>query len=181
MLLTAEEYSQLQDPPGQISELVRGVIVYMPPPSFWHGKLCARIVVLLAMYVDPRNLGSVTSNDSGVVTERDPDSVRGADVAYFSYTRLPANVEVEVYPRTAPELAVEVRSPSERWSELHAKVAEYLAAGVIVVAIVDRDTRTVSLYYANKPSVTLLEHDSLTLSEIFEDFSVPVARIFEGV
>jgi Uma2 family endonuclease len=87
-LLTAEEYAQL---PGleRHHELVRGEIVFMNLPSFQHGKICAKMARTIGYYVDLHDLGHVLSNDSGVVTRRDPDTVRRADVAYYSYRAVP--------------------------------------------------------------------------------------------
>ncbi len=178
-LLTAEEYARLPEEQDRPSELVRGVIVRMNPPRFRHGELSSNFAGLLRDYVRPRKLGRVVTNDSGVITERDPDTVRGPDVAYFSYARLSREVEVELYPPVLPELAVEVRSPSDRWAEVHRKVAEYLAAGVLVVCVVDDDSRTISLFYGDKPLATLHTGDQLTLPEIFSGFSVAVADVFE--
>src|SRR5258707_14195736 len=85
--LTAEEYALLDN--GQPTELVRGRIVPMNPPYPWHGYVCSKLSRILGNYVEEHDLGRVMSNDSGVVTERGPDTVRGADVAFYSYDRLP--------------------------------------------------------------------------------------------
>src|SRR5438105_2756580 len=87
-LLTAEDYLLLPDS-GLPNELVRGRIVTMNPPTPFHGYVCANTAGILREFVQPRDLGRVMTNDSGVVTERGPDTVRGADVAFYSYQRLP--------------------------------------------------------------------------------------------
>src|SRR6478609_7246048 len=87
-LLTAEEFGRRPDP-GYPEELVQGRIIAMPPPDRRHGQVCGQAYYLLRQHVDERDLGHVLSNDSGIITERDPDTVRGADVAYHSYARLP--------------------------------------------------------------------------------------------
>lgn len=83
-LLTAEEYAQLPGN-GVPTELVRGKVVCLNIPSSRHGWLCMRVGKLLANYVDHRELGRVFCNDAGMITERDPDTVRGPDVSFFSY------------------------------------------------------------------------------------------------
>src|SRR6266566_9086075 len=86
-LITAEEFlAQPYD--GRRTELVRGKVVEMPPTNFLHGIICVRVAAILWDYVKTRDLGWVTCNDSGVITQRDPDSVRGPDSAYFSYQRV---------------------------------------------------------------------------------------------
>ena len=88
-LLTAKEFWLLPDD-GQLTELVRGRIVTMNMPGFRHGEICGTIVGILREHTRPRKLGRAVCNDSGVQTEHDPDTVRGADVAYYSFARLPA-------------------------------------------------------------------------------------------
>src|SRR5262245_66308871 len=90
-LLTAEEFALLPAPPdGSKQELVRGVIVTMPPPGFRHGLRQVRVASLLDHYALSTRRGRVTV-ETGVITERDPDSVRGPDVSLWSFERLPAD------------------------------------------------------------------------------------------
>jgi Uma2 family endonuclease len=178
-LLTAEEFARLPEERDRHSELVRGVIVRVTPPRFRHGYVASNFGFALQQFTRPRELGWVVCNDSGVITERDPDTVRGPDIAYFSYQRLPRDAEVDLYPPVLPDLAVEIKSPRDRWADIHAKVAEYLAAGVTVVCVVDYELRTVSLFYVDKPSITLNENDNLTLPEVLPGFCIPVRQLFE--
>src|SRR6266516_3050406 len=87
-LCTAEEYARLPDR-GVPTELVRGRVVTtnVPPPR--HGQVCSKIDRLVGNHADEHGLGHVVVNDSAVVTERGPDTVRGADVAFYSYARVP--------------------------------------------------------------------------------------------
>src|SRR4051812_27124683 len=87
-LLTAEQFADRPDP-GYPEELVRGRIVRMPPPRPRHGATCGNAYYVLRMFVDQNDLGRVFCNDTGVITERGPDTVRGADVAFYSYDRVP--------------------------------------------------------------------------------------------
>ena len=86
-LLTAEQFSSLPSG-GMIQELVRGKVIEMPPPGFPHGKVCRRVSRLVGDYVEDNDLGHVLTNDSGVITERGPDTVRGPDVAIYLYDRV---------------------------------------------------------------------------------------------
>lgn len=87
-LLTVDEYSRLPDD-GRKTELVRGRIVEVPPTYPYHGYVCGNVFRYVDQFVRERALGRVITNDTGVITERDPDTLRGADVAYYSYERLP--------------------------------------------------------------------------------------------
>jgi len=178
LLLTAEEYWQMPEN-GQPTELVRGRVVAMNMPAPRHGYFCSKIDRILGNFVDERDLGRVVSNDSAVVTERSPDSVRGADIAYYSFARLPKGPFPEGYLSVSPEIVFEVRSPSDRWKEILAKVAEYLNAGVLVVGVHDEQTQTITLYRQDELPRVLRTADELTLPELHADFRVPVARFFE--
>lgn len=178
LLLTAEEYSALPDD-GRQTELVRGRIVEMPPTNFRHGVVCNRIGRVIGNYVEERKLGWVVSNDAGVITRRDPDTVRGPDIAYFSYSRIPQDASPQGYPAVAPELVFEVRSPSDRWQAITAKAGEYLTAGVLVVCVLDPETQSVGIYTANDFPLRKTAEEELTLPDVFPDFRVPVRRFFE--
>ncbi|MDR3637015.1 MAG: Uma2 family endonuclease [Isosphaeraceae bacterium] len=177
-LLTAEEYCQRPDS-GYPEELVRGRVVRFGQPSRRHGQICVTISYILRSYVKPRDLGHVLSNDSGVITERNPDTVRGADVAFYSYARLakgplPATCGPEV-----PELIFEVLSPSDRWPKVLAKVAEYLEAGVSFVVVLDDERRSAQVFGADRTSRILSADDELTFPEILGDFRVAVRQFFD--
>jgi Uma2 family endonuclease len=176
-LLTAEEYSELPDP-GYPTELVRGRIVRMNVPAFQHGKFCGRISVTFGRYVDDHDLGHVLTNDSGVITDRSPDTVRGPDVSFYSYSRVPKDADVRGYPAVAPEVVFEVRSPGDRWPKLIEKVGEYLNAGVLAVYVVDPHAETVTMFDADQPAKTLGAEDELTFPEPLAGFRLPVRSLF---
>jgi Uma2 family endonuclease len=177
-LLTAEEFGDRPDP-GYPEELVRGRILRMPPPKPRHGEVCNRIGRLLGNFVEERDLGRVLNNDSGVITERGPDTVRGAGVAYYSYGRVPKGPLPNQYLDVAPELIVEVLSPSDRGADVFAKVAEYLRAGVSFVLLLDDNRHVAQLFDADGGTRTLGPEDDLTIPELLPDFRAKVARIFE--
>src|SRR5262245_30633177 len=104
-LLTAEEFAERPDP-GYPEELVRGRIVPMTIPKPRHGEVCGRAVRILGNFVEDRGLGRVLSNDTGVITERGPDTVRGADVCYYSYAQVPRGPLPDRYLDTPPDLVV---------------------------------------------------------------------------
>ncbi len=178
-LMTAEEYAALPEYHGYPTELVKGSLITMVPPMPRHGQICSQIIYLLRRYLDDHPMGIVLSNDSGVITERDPDTVRGADIAFYSYQRVPKGPLPNGLLVVAPELVFEVRSPNERWSKLHEKVAEYLNVGVQVVCVVEDDSRSVHIFCADLEPQVLNAADEFTLSGILGDFRVKVERFFE--
>jgi Uma2 family endonuclease len=177
-LLTADEYWLLPDN-GEPSELVRGRIVPMNVPYPRHGEICANVVHLLKLFLDNSPLGHIVSNDSGVVTERGPDTVRGADVAYYSFARAPQGPLPRGYLTAVPELIFEVRSSGDRWVEILAKVTEYLKAGVCVVGVLDEQTHTLTLYRADEAPQELRADDEFTLPDLLPGFRIVVRRFFE--
>jgi Uma2 family endonuclease len=177
-LFTAEEYLRLPEN-RRPTELVRGRIVTMNVPNFRHGKLCNRIGRLLGNYAEEHDLGNALNNDAGVVTERGPDTVRGPDVSFYSFARIPKGAEPAGYPDVVPEVAVEVRSPADRWAKVLAKVSEYLNAGVDSVYVVDAQSQSVFVYTAEQPSTTLSGDDALTFPPPLEGLRIAVRRLFE--
>lgn len=176
-LLTAEQYAALPDD-GRLTELVRGKVVEMPSPTPSHGFVCLNVGSAVRDFVRARDLGRVVSNDSGVQTERGPDTVRGPDVAFYSYGRVPRGPLPEGY-WPAPELVFEVKSPSDRWAVITAKVGEYLTSGVVVVCAVDPKTRSVAVYFGDELPRRLTAEEELALPEVLPGFSVLVRQFFE--
>lgn len=177
-LLTAEEFGRRPDP-GYPEELVQGRIITMPPPTPRHGQVCTKVIRLLDRYVDEHDLGHVLSNDSGVITERDPDTVRGADVCFYSYARLPKGPIPGGYFAFPPNLVIEVCSRDDRWREILTKVNEYLEVGVTAVIVLDPEPRTAHIFHADRAPRQLGPDDELTLPDLLGDFRVKLARFFE--
>jgi Uma2 family endonuclease len=176
-LLTAEQFRLLPSD-GQLRELVRGRIVPMNVPAPRHGYICGNVIGILREFVIQNDLGRMIANDAGVLTERDPDTVRGADVAYYSYLRVPKGPMPEGYLSVAPELVFEVRSPTDRWKNVLAKVAEYLNAGVAVVCVLDSMTESAHLYFEDQPTQILQADQELLLPDHLPGFRVPIRRLF---
>jgi Uma2 family endonuclease len=178
-LITAEEFFRMPAPPdGSKQELVKGVVVTMAPPSFQHGQIQLTIGALLRQHVRPARLGRVTV-ETGLVTERDPDTVRGPDVAYWSAARLPLDQTPEVYPDVAAELCVEVLSPSNTVRGMNAKIREYFVRGVSMVWIIDPDERTATVYRRPGEGRVLWEDATITGEDVLPDLSCRVSDFFE--
>jgi Uma2 family endonuclease len=178
-LLTVEEYAQMPDD-GRRTELVRGRIIELPPPNYLHGLTCVAVVIAMGHWLAQRKLGRIVSNDSGIVTKRNPDILRGADVAYYSYARIALGANPGQYPDVPPEIVIEVRSPSDRWKDIHEKVAEYLAVGVSIVCVIDPELRKAWLYFPDQPDRIVEPDEDLTFPECLADFSVPMSSLFES-
>src|SRR4051794_23662459 len=131
-LMTAEEFCDFVHRPENDNrwfELVRGEVIELPPPLKPHGRICARVVYFVEDFLVRRGFGYATSNDAGVVLQREPDIVRGPDVAVYE----DATSWDELHPKygeVPPRLAIEVVSPNDKPGKLTEKVADYLACGV---------------------------------------------------
>jgi Uma2 family endonuclease len=176
-LLTAGEFSRMPDP-GHPQELVRGVVVDMPPPRIRHGEVCVNIGYELKAYCRSKNLGRVFGNDAGIITERKPDTVRGADVGFVSYEKVPAGPAID-YLDVPPDALFEVLSPSNRRVDVHRKIAEYLQMGVAAVYVVDADLQRIQCYYLEHPEEILTTADELVGIGALAGWRVPVSRFFE--
>jgi Uma2 family endonuclease len=174
--MTAEELWCLA--PTEPGELVKGRFIEMSPTGYPHGAVEARLARLLGNFVDDKKLGIVISGEAGIITQRNPDTVRGADIAYISQARL-TKAKAEGYLDVPPELVVEVVSPSDRWSDINERVDEYLACGVDEVWIVDPRTRRVTCYQATAAVRTYQHDDTLGVPAILPGLLLPIADLFE--
>ena len=177
-LLTADEYARLPAPAdGSQTELVKGEVVVMSPPSFIHGWVQNQFGFALETYARATKSGRVTV-ESGMLTEDGPDTVRGPDVAFWSFARLPLNQTPVVFANVAPDLAVEVVSPSNSRKDIAKKVREYFAAGGPMVWVVDPDERTVTVYRKPGDGKVLWDDATLTGDDVLPGFSCAVSDFF---
>lgn len=177
--MTAEEFFLTEEFEDGKYELVRGEIEFMPPPGFRHGEVQGNIAFIIKLFLKSHRLGRLVT-ESGAITERDPDSVRGPDVSFYSAARLPFGVEVVAYHDLPPDLCVEVRSPSDTKSGLRAKAHEYLAGGVKLVWVVDPEDHSVTVYDSKLKSTVLEAEATLTADAVLPGFSCTVADFFNG-
>ena len=176
-LLTEQDLTRLPDD-GFRHELQAGLLLAEPRPFLLHAQLQARMIVLLDGFVRTRGLGQVLG-DGGFLLASNPDTVRGPDVAFVTRERWSAVTDRGRFFRGAPDLAVEIVSPSNRPGEIHAKVADYLAAGARLVWIVDPKRRTVTVHETLLAPRRLGARDVLNGGDVLPGFSSPVEAVFE--
>jgi Uma2 family endonuclease len=174
-LVTAEELFDCPD--AKYLELVRGVPRVCEPPGGVHGRLAARLAARLVEHVERLGLGTVLV-EGGYVLQRAPDTVRGPDISFIGVARMaPERIPVQFIPG-APDLAVEILSPDDRWSEIEEKVADYLAGGVRQVWLVDPRERRVTVRYPGRPPRTLATDGVLDGEGVVPGFSLPLEDLF---
>jgi Uma2 family endonuclease len=176
--LTAEEFMWREDFDGPVG-LIEGTVIEMPPPSAHHGVVCLNLASLLKVHALQHGLGHVFSNDGSVITERGPDTVRGADIGFVSYEKIPQGQFPKQALRVPPDLVVEVRFPSGRWRDITKRVLEYLDAGVTVVCVLDPTTETGRIYRSDRQEEQLKNGDLVRFDDVLPGFSVPLKQLFE--
>ena len=159
-------------------ELIDGVIVPMPPASDWPTSVTAAITAMLWHHVHSRRLGRVYSAEAGFVLFPDRDTVLAPDVAFVRTERMPQGEARWHFPRLAPDLAVEVLSPSDRAADMQAKVAMYQEAGVPLIWVVDPQAQTVTVSALGQEPRVLAAADTLDGGEVLPEFQVAVAELF---
>jgi Uma2 family endonuclease len=178
--MTAEEFFDLVHRPENSNkwfELVRGQVIELPPPQKIHGFVSANSVLILGNYNHQRRKGYVTGNDSGVILERDPDTVRGPDAALYEDADRFEDLHPK-YGEVPPRLAVEVLSPSDRADRITRKIMDYLNNGVDMVWLIDPENRTITVYRPDKGPRLLEENEELTGNDVLPGFRCLVADFF---
>jgi len=149
----------------------------MTPAGFDHGRIVARIGARLTNFVEQHGLGVVTGAETGFQLARDPDTVRAPDVAFVRAERVPPGATPGFF-QGAPDLAVEVVSPSDRAGELLQKIHDWLDAGCRAVWVVDPASGTISVYRGQGDTVIRKSADELSGDDILPGFKLSVAEIF---
>ena len=176
-LLTAEQFAELSEEGPYRLELKRGRLVREPRPGMPHGMMVVELGSYLHTFVKTHKLGRVLA-DTGTIVERDPDTVRGPDLAFISQARLTA-YPTEVFLGIAPELCVEILSPSNRPKEIREKVGEYFAAGARLVWVVDQKRERVTVYRSLADMRILTKTEQLEGGDVLPGFQLPLEQLFD--
>ena len=159
-----------------LSELVRGFVVREPRPGRAHGRVQA--AVASALHGWGKKLGADVTTESGYILSDEPATLRGPDVAVVVEPRA-GGAGPSTWTRGAPDVAVEVLSPSDTSSAIHQQTLDYLEAGSYLVWIVDPGARTVTVYRPDGSARMLREHETLDGEQVLPGFAVPLSELFE--
>ena len=159
-------------------ELVRGELHEVTPPGGEHGEVACNAAYLVKHHVKKNKLGKVLV-ESGFYIERNPDTVRGPDVAFYSLATLPASGLPKTFVTFSPDLAIEIVSPNDSSEDVEEKVQEYLKAGVKRVWAVHPRTRSVYVYGPGATVRILHENDDLTGEDVLPGFQCKVHELFD--
>lgn len=176
--LTAREF-EAQSADVDFCELERGEVVQLTAGGWDHSRICFRIARILGDWAEPGRHGRVLVGEAGIITQNNPDTVRGVDVAYYSYRRLPRGQEPQGFVTVVPTLAVEVVGKGQGWGKMVEKAGEYLAMGADRVWIINPGARTVHVFRPDAEPQRFGEADTLADEAVLPGFSCGVAAIFE--
>ena len=155
-------------------EYAKGKLIPMAPPTMEHGEISMSLSLLLGVYIHENGLGRLYSTDTEFkLGER----LVKPDIAFVSTARLPENRR-QVSP-VAPDLAVEVVSPTDIQYRVIEKAFAYLDAGTGLVWVIEPVAKTVTVYRSQTDIKTLTSEDTLTGEDVVEGFSCQVAQLFE--
>lgn len=176
-LMTVSEFEKAATRLGPC-ELVRGEVVTLSPGGFEHSQVLINVGALLKAWSHQTGLGRVVGGEAGIVVQKEPATVRGADVAYFSYERLPARTKPQGFSLVPPDLAVEILGKSQAWHQIVEKVGEYLRMGVDRVWVIDPRTRRVHIFQPEAEPAIMDCGQTLKDDTILPGFACKVDELF---
>lgn len=176
-LMTADDLLRLPDD-GYRYELIAGELKKMSPAGGRHGRIAHRISLRLGAYVEQNQLGFVYSSDTGFILSRSPDTVRAPDVAFDRAERA---VDTDGYLPGAPDLAIEVLSPSDLYSEVVQKTNQYLRAGTRAVVVVDPWKHIVQVHrLKGRETITTTMAEMLEVEDVVPGWKMSLDDIFSA-
>lgn len=174
--MSAEQLLTMPDD-GSRHELIEGALTTMAPAGARHGKVTARITLILARHVDQHQLGTVFGAETGFTIARSPDTVRAPDVAFV------ASTGVSEIPRGffdgPPDLAIEVTSPGDSFTEVQKKALSWLRAGCRLVLVADPEQQTVTAWRSSDDIRVLGGDDEVACEDVVAGWRERAAAFFE--
>ena len=174
-LMTADELLAMPDDGFHRYELVKGELITMSPAGADHGDVALAIGASLRNFVRERGLGRTYGAETGFVIARNPDTVLAPDAAFVSEERV---VKTHKFFPGPPDLAVEVISPNDLWSEVTEKVNTYLRAGTRMVIAID-PIKQLAIVKTSQATTDLTIDDTLDGGDVVPGWKLPLRELFE--
>jgi Uma2 family endonuclease len=174
--VTAQELSTL--PTGSRYALVQGELRKMPPAGGEHGGIAMHVGASLYQSVTAQDLGRVYAAETGFLLATNPDTVLAPDAAFVRSERLAQIADATGFIPGAPDLAVEVISPSDTYTEVEEKVVLWLHHGTRMVVTINPRRRSVTVYRPDRPVLFLSEQDELSGDDVVPGWSIRVHDLF---
>ena len=135
-----------------------------------------RIANIIGNYTEANDYGEGGAGEPGYLLSRNPDTVRAPDVVWIAPGRVPEGTQG--YPELAPDLVVEVKSPSNSNRAMAAKAAMWLSYGSRMVWVADPQPVTVTVYRPGAAPQVLTEYEELDGGDVLPGFTTPVWKLF---
>lgn len=175
-IITPDELLELPDD-GIRREIHDGVLVEMSPSGDIASELGLEIGALIRNHARANKLGRPIGSDGGYILSEDPYILLSPDASFIAKERAPKRTGK--FYKTAPDLAVEVISPSERADDIHEKVQTYLKYGTTLVWVVYPKTRQIAVYRDHIENLSVLDiNGTLDGGDVLPGFTLPVRDIF---
>jgi Uma2 family endonuclease len=163
---------------GTRRELIFGELREMTPACGEHGEIAMRFPARLAVYIEDNSLGVANAAETGFILGRNPDTVRAPDFAFIRQERIEAIAREGGYIQGAPDLAIELISPNDAYTEVESKVEDWLRAGCRMVVLVNPRSRSLKVYRGRNDMSQLGLSDVFDGGNVVPGFQLPVKRIF---
>jgi Uma2 family endonuclease len=163
---------------GKRYELVRGELKTMSPSGQRHGRIAQRFASRLSQFVEKRGLGVVYAAETGFRLSANPDTVRAPDVAFVTRARVEEVGDIEGFWPGAPDLAVEVLSPGDTYTEVEEKALVWLNAGARAVIVIDPRRSTLTVYRSRSDITVLSEEDSFEGGDLIPGWILRIGELF---
>jgi Uma2 family endonuclease len=181
-LVTADEFFEFVHRPenrDRVFELEAGEIVEMSRPGERHGVICGNIAFVFGGYVRQIKSGRVLANDSGLVLDRDPDTVRGPDVSVYLDKKKYVDLSAK-YPDEMPVVVIEVLSPNDTFSQTATRLNRFLGNGVAVVWLVEPERRKVTVWWAGQAPIIFVDGEVIADLPGLPEFRCKASEIFDS-
>jgi Uma2 family endonuclease len=175
--MTAEELLEYGHEP-YVHELLDGILHEMEPPGYEHGRVAMIIGALLYAHVNEHGLGTTLAAETGFLLASDPDTVRAPDAAFVTRERAAAVGRTDRYWPGAPDLAIEVVSPSDSRSKVDSKTLHWLDAGTRAVVVLDPRLRMATVYRSRSDIRVLADDEPLDLHDVVSGFAPRTGDLF---
>ena len=155
-------------------EYIKGELVPMAAAAIVHGEIGSNVHFLLASHVRKNQLGRLYIAET---TFQLGDRVVKPDIAFVSTERLSED-KLKGFS-VAPDLAIEIVSPTDKHYDVTEKALAYLKAGTRLVWVIEPVTKTVMVYRSETDFTLFTYEDTLTGEDVVEGFTCPIAQLFE--